>query len=716
MGCQEGRDLNIWRAGVLSVGMAFLGIATATAAQEDANLSELEWFANVPIISSATRQSQKLTDAPSSTTVITREMIAALGTWNLAEIMSLVPGFQVFYSNGSTFGVTPHGLSDRDPRRMEVRVNGRSVYLPQLSSVSWESLGILPDDVDHIEVVRGSNVPAYGSNAILGAINIITKNPVEEVGGALSTSIGSADTRILSGRQQFSTASTDILVRAAYKENSGFDGVDDDGDVRHLVIHGVHAADLHQSIELELGFSDGTFGVGDGDHLDEFSDDKRKAAWLGINWSHTSEKQIWKAHLSYSDYDYEQHRYSLLSTEGGVPPEWIPLLFPGHVDELIEMEVGQRDFSVLSAELEHHVKVDKDLRLLWGLGYKEDRISSKQFFDTNDYLRAETYYLFFNTEWRPMEPWVINAGFMYEKRTGADNDFSPRIAANYHFNSNHHLRASASRTYRQPAMTENNRLWVLRFANGDMIDAQQRSHPGIDSETGTSYELGYMGYWHDGDLGLDVKLFREEIEAGIDGVDTTVDACENPMAGREALAAEFCASFYVGDEYGAPVNESLRVLSNASNWETEGVEVQLTYRPSVNTLFYAQYAYLYVDGKRLRNIATSEPSPYSTFNKFLPVNSGGILVSQRLDQWLGSEGWTLSSYLSYRDFVSWRSGAPVDSYWRLDLKLAKNWRWATGEFELAARLENALNDKYLEFQANNEFQRRSFVSLRYSWR
>jgi len=138
--------------------------------------------------------------------------------------------------------------------------------------------------------------------------------------------------------------------------------------------------------------------------------------------------------------------------------------------------------------------------------------------------------------------------------------------------------------------------------------------------------------------------------------------------------------------------------------------------PSASTLILAQYAYLYVDGKRLRNIATSEPSPYSSFNKFLPVNSGGILLSQQLDSWLGSEGWTFSSHLSYRDFVSWRSGAPVDSYWRLDLKLAKNWRWPTGELELAALVQNALDDEHLEFQDNNSFQRRSFVSLQYSWR
>jgi len=55
--------------------------------------------------------------------------------------------------------VTYHGMSDPFPNRLEVMITGRSIYLPMLFTVDWGSIGISLDDIRHIEVIRGSNVP-----------------------------------------------------------------------------------------------------------------------------------------------------------------------------------------------------------------------------------------------------------------------------------------------------------------------------------------------------------------------------------------------------------------------------------------------------------------------------------------------------------------------------------------------------------------------------
>ena len=268
------------RAPLLALGVA---ASMATQANSDFMMTEADW--GIPSVDSVTRQKQNITDVPSSVTIIDREMIDALGSTNLAEVMRLVPGFQVFYSNGLTFGVTSHGFTDRDPRRLEVRVNGRSVYLPQMSSVAWESIGVLPEDVDHIEVVRGSNVPAYGSNAILGAINIITRNPVKEAGGGVRATFASQDGQTVAVRHSDHSETVDLAVRAAVKRTDGFDGIDDEARTGHVVLNGVYTPALGHELDFEVGVSKGRFGTGDTDHLDEFADEDRSSAWVSGLWT-----------------------------------------------------------------------------------------------------------------------------------------------------------------------------------------------------------------------------------------------------------------------------------------------------------------------------------------------------------------------------------------------------------------------------------------------
>ncbi len=704
---------------------ALLLAASASAGADHTDhqgLSEAAWTADIPKVVFATRQEQSVTNAPSSVTVINREMIAAQGALNVAEVLRLVPGFQVFASNGSTFGVTPHGFSDRDPKRMEVRVNGRSVYLPQLSSVAWESLGIVPDDIDHIEVVRGSNVPAYGSNAILGAINIVTRNPVQEGGGSVKLGAGSAGTKVNSARQNFSTDTMAMQVRAAYKESDGFGGVDDEAHVSHLVFNNVYTPDLSTSIETEFGYSKGTFGVGDGDHLDEFSDEQRRAAWFNANWQYSLHRQRFNLRVSYSDYDFQRSRKQLLSgllsdaLGAAVPPELIPQLgmqpgfevLQGHVDEALELEGGDRDFSVFNLELEHHLDLSNGSHVVWGLGTRMDRIHDGTFVEGG--VDTAVNYLFANLEWELIPPLVLNAGFMLEDNNGFDPELSPRLALNYHINPNHHLRASVTRAYRQPALLESDRLWTLRFADGDLIDLVQISDPDIRSERVDTFEVGYYYFAFEGRLGLDIKLLREQMRYGIDRVDAYADVCADPNPDPlvAPLVEAYCPDFFVNGEDGAPLDPKVGVFSNTARWDLEGMEAQLTWKIDARSWLRLDYAYFEMDSERAWRM--NKPNYVSLDPDSVPRKSGGLLYSIKLPQ-----NWRFGSYLRYEDEVKWRSGTDVDSHTRLDMTVAKTWRWGASEAELNLTVQNAAKDTYLEFQNNNEFGRRAFVSLTVQW-
>ncbi|HRH90316.1 MAG TPA: TonB-dependent receptor plug domain-containing protein, partial [Agitococcus sp.] len=133
----------------------------------------------MPVVLSATRLKQAVADAPASVTIIDRQMIAQSGAREIPDVLRLVPGMVVGYEKGWDAFVSYHGTSADMARRMQVLVDGRSVFQPSLAFVDWIGLPLELDDIDRIEVIRGPNAAAYGANSFLAVVNIITRNPAD---------------------------------------------------------------------------------------------------------------------------------------------------------------------------------------------------------------------------------------------------------------------------------------------------------------------------------------------------------------------------------------------------------------------------------------------------------------------------------------------------------------------------------------------------------
>lgn len=172
---------------VAMLGMAF----AAQAADEEA------YFSDLPVVASVSRLPQPLADAPTAVTVIDREIIKASGARDLNDVFRLVPGFQTYPNNTDAARVTYHGLTDEDfSPRVQVLIDGRSLYSPLFrNGVNWATLPVAIEDIERIEVVRGSNSASYGSNAFLGVINIITVDPSLVRGFSVSTNHGNQGVR-----------------------------------------------------------------------------------------------------------------------------------------------------------------------------------------------------------------------------------------------------------------------------------------------------------------------------------------------------------------------------------------------------------------------------------------------------------------------------------------------------------------------------------------
>jgi outer membrane cobalamin receptor len=153
------------------------------------------------VLVTATSHEARVDAVPNAVTVITREQIDQMVAPTTIDILKNAAGVQVYNARGPLSSSTYNRVIMRgqgsNSARILVLLNG----LPQTASASgdFEWSFINPRDIERIEVVRGPGSALYGSQAMGGVINIITRKPTEEKGvSTLETTYGTLNTASLS--------------------------------------------------------------------------------------------------------------------------------------------------------------------------------------------------------------------------------------------------------------------------------------------------------------------------------------------------------------------------------------------------------------------------------------------------------------------------------------------------------------------------------------
>lgn len=115
-------------------------------------------------------------DDTQNVTIIDSTAIKMSGNLELAEIIRMAPGMQMSYLSDSDAALTYHSSTFGTARRMQVMIDGVSIFTAGLPVVKWSALPVIKEDIERIEVIRDSGSSKYGSNGFMGVINIITKS------------------------------------------------------------------------------------------------------------------------------------------------------------------------------------------------------------------------------------------------------------------------------------------------------------------------------------------------------------------------------------------------------------------------------------------------------------------------------------------------------------------------------------------------------------
>lgn len=144
-------------------------------------------------VTTATKEPEEVWNTPAAIYVITQEDIRRSGVTTIPDALRLAPGVQVSEFDSNHWAVGIRGFASQFSRSVLVLIDGRSVYTPLFAGVYWDVQNVMLEDVDRIEVIRGPGGTIWGSNAVNGVINIITKNSKETQGALVTAEAGNVE-------------------------------------------------------------------------------------------------------------------------------------------------------------------------------------------------------------------------------------------------------------------------------------------------------------------------------------------------------------------------------------------------------------------------------------------------------------------------------------------------------------------------------------------
>ncbi|MDH5354483.1 MAG: TonB-dependent receptor [Gammaproteobacteria bacterium] len=472
-------------------------------------MAEADFFEDAPLVLTASRMSKPLEESPASVTVIDRQMIASSGARKLADIFRLVPGFIVGNLNGNKPVVTYQGLGSEFARRLQVLIDGRSVFIPSFGGVSWTNLPLLIEDIERIEVIRGPNAVTYGANAFLATINIITRDAAEDIGARYSiTASDNANPEVRDAyfRLGYHFDNVDWRLSAGSLSDDGFRNIFDSRQTSKFNFRLDYNASNRQFWTIQAGSSISERGLGEaGDPTGEERYMDAGNQYLNITWEQVRSKSSTRLRLAYTAQEV---------TDNYVTD---PFLFNGiAITTAIDFD---RISNRTDLELVQNEEFSDSFRLVYGANIRKDRV--KSFFLANDrsYHEIDTSRLFSSIEWRlgrELE-WILDFGASVEESSYTDTSYSPRISVLRRINQNHMLRFVASRAKRNPVLYEYEGLTVFTanmvqpspFPDLDVVTA--RGNPDILPEDIISYEIGLRSQFDNRAIASDVKIFSYKL-------------------------------------------------------------------------------------------------------------------------------------------------------------------------------------------------------------
>ena len=443
---------------------------------------DLQEFALDDMVVTATRTESKMVDVPVNATVISAEKIADRHYLDVADALKDVPGATVIDSGE---GADEKKIILNGDERVLVLVNGRRVNFDvgTMSRASYD-LNQIPDVslIERIEVVKGHGGALYGSDAVGGVVNIITKK-MDHSYGKVSMGFGSQQARDAKAMYTIKEGKTGVMV-AASKYKQGYykykDVADNStkrwpGDTKfeNEKVSLKLAQELTETSNLEFGYDFSKYsGISQNSVTSpgpSLIDKKTNNIYMKYDWLMNDTDQ---GYLQVYRNKYEYDNF-------------------GKIDE-----------KVTGFEAQQAISTAENNKLVVGASYRSSHVNAVTG-SYNDKINNKA--LFVSDQWEFAHRWTLDAGLRYDKHSTAGSKTTWSAGLNKKFDENSHAYFNWGQVFKAPTLDDlyyNNTSW---WQIGD---------PNLKPEKGDTWTVGYGTRIAD-KTDVNISYFQSDLEDAI---------------------------------------------------------------------------------------------------------------------------------------------------------------------------------------------------------
>ncbi|MDQ7786959.1 MAG: TonB-dependent receptor [Thermodesulfovibrionales bacterium] len=448
----------------------FLLASVSTAFAEEAKEAKLE-----EIVVTATKTPHTLEDVPVETVLINREDIEASNAKNVSEVLKDVPGFYIRGENvpGSSSYLSRLRGFDFDKGYGLVLINGERVLGGGMGEYGISINQIPLEMIERIEIIKGPSSVLYGSDAVAGVVNIITKPIPEKPLFTLSGGYGSEETSLASISYGQKIKDFGVLISAQHEksERGRYSASEDEFEARHILTK------LSYDISEKVNAS------------------------VGINY----DKSEWQYQID------EKLRFSP-SLELTLPDtSFLKVKGYWHRLDMDSFSPGYTrrfgDITYTQAELQYTRPFGHTHLATAGAEYLLRDIDAS-FADKED-----TVWSFYLQDEMTLKPFGIVMGGRIDNHSLYGTEFNPKASIMWEISEKTRLRASAGRAFKSPTIRQ---LYVF-FKHGNWWN---RPNPDMNPEVSWGYSAGIEQVISD-KISAGLSLFRNDVKDIIVAVSTS---------------------------------------------------------------------------------------------------------------------------------------------------------------------------------------------------
>jgi iron complex outermembrane receptor protein len=612
---------------------------------------EMLLFTEIPSVYGASRYQQKVTEAPSSVSIVNADDIKKYGYRTLADILKSVRSFYVTYDrNYSYVGVRGFGRPGDYNGRILLLVDGHRLNDNVFDQALVGTEGVIDVDlIDRVEVIRGPGSSLYGSNAFFAVINVITRSGRDVKGAEVSAegaSFGGKKGRLTYGDRYKS--GLEAVVSATGFESEGqrlyfaeFDPANPAADPR--AGNGGYAeksTDEDQAGNFFMKAAAGDFTISSAyssreKHIPtasfetDFNDPRTKTAdshaYADVKYERSAGAKTEATARLY--YDYYRYEGDYFYSGTGVNKDFAYGDWWGSEVKLTTQALAGNRI-IAGAEYQDNIRQDQTNYDLGGDSYLDKTSSS-------------TKYAFFAQDEITIATWVLlNAGVRYDHYDNFGGTTNPRAALIFTPLKKSSIKLLYGQAFRAPNVYE------LYYE----IAGLQAANPDLKPEKIKTYELVYEQYLSD--------TFR-----------TT-------LAGYYYKISDLISQSEIPDP-DDPLNNTVTQYDNISMVRTSGVEAELESKRPSGFDGRVSYSFQKSTDVATGEVLTNSPKHLAKANLVIPVLPSKVFA--------GIE----EQYVSMRKT---ETGGEDPGFWTTNLTLSA--RHFAGTLELSLSVYNLFDKEY----------------------